>query len=166
MIWRYCSGNTCIQERKASRAISFQRDEKEDDTDRTPSQAGMLNPFKRWSMSYKHSSPRGSEGSAGEPGIARPKTAHRRAYSGGSDRKALEADRAHERLALEREDYERNRRNLQVRQASVMSQHASEGKGSRKESRRGSRKEWFDQNAKGELFADHALDANEKQAGP
>ena len=65
----------------------------------------------------------------------------------------MEADRAHERLKLEREDYEMNRRSLQERHVSVVSQQpaAKDGKGEEKE-----RKEWFDLD--GDLFRDVDLE--------
>lgn len=56
-----------------------------------------------------------------------------RNFSGGSDRKLREAELAHERLALERADFQRNRASLNERRTSVMtSLHAPAAK------------EWFD----------------------
>lgn len=43
----------------------------------------------------------------------------RRTFSGGSDRRQLEAQRAYERLALERAEYEENRKNCERAWSSV-----------------------------------------------
>ncbi len=66
----------------------------------------------------------------------------------------MEVDRAHARLALERAEYESNRHSIQERRQSVVSQQAAAPE---KE-----RKEWFDQQMDGDLFADQD-DAIEKR---
>nr|OQO30483.1 hypothetical protein B0A51_01712 [Rachicladosporium sp. CCFEE 5018] len=58
---------------------------------------------------------------------ARPSIGHKRTFSGGSDRKAKESEQAHERLALERADYEKQGPSLTERRASVISQLQTQG---------------------------------------
>lgn len=72
----------------------------------------------------------------------------------------MEAERAAERLALERQDYEQNRRSLQDRRVSVVSQqHGSiAGVVSSPEKER---KEWFDQDW--DLFRDVDLEEGNKK---
>lgn len=101
------------------------RDDKADENEKAQSRAGLLGSLKRLSIGRKRSSRHDSEGS---------KTSHKRTFSGGSDRKQMEAERALERLELERKEYEQNRRSLQGRRASVISHHQQTPE----------RKEWFD----------------------
>lgn len=70
---------------------------------------------------------------------SRPPIVHRRQHSGGSDRRQLEIQQAHERLALERTDWEHKKRDFQERRTSVVSmQQASSTAGSKQT------KEWWD----------------------
>jgi len=71
------------------------------------SQAGLLASLRRWSTSRKNStfSAAASTMTAGTVGRARRPAAQKRIYTGG--RQTKEAELAHERLKLEREDYER-----------------------------------------------------------
>lgn len=149
MFWRYCFGTQWSQNRRASRAASWTPDEEEDEEAAQKVDKGFFGSLRKWSNFRKLSSPRGSDASV--PKSDR-QVIHKRAYSGGSDRKQLEAERAHERLALERADFELNRRSLQDTRQSVISQQPVAPE---KE-----RKEWFDQD--GDLFADVELDNDEK----
>ncbi|KAK3715011.1 G protein-coupled receptor gpr1 [Vermiconidia calcicola] len=133
--WRFCFEHAWAQDRRASKAPSHvgdQNNEREkDEKERSESQAGLLGSLKRWSIVRKLSSPRGSDASAATAAVsARPTVPHKRTFSGGSDRRFLDAERAHERLALERAEYEQNRQSLQDKRSSVVSKD---------------RKEWFDQ---------------------
>ena len=144
--WKICFEGSWANDRRKSMAPSFVPDEKEAEGSRSQSQAGLLASLKRWSLSRKSNSPRGSEAeNAALPSPTRPSMPHKRTFSGGSDRKQLEAERAHERLALERAEYEQNRRSLQERRASVIDQQA------RKTSER---KEWFNDDTHEELLED------------
>lgn len=83
-------------------------------------------------------------------GSSRPRLAHKRTFSGGGEgRKTREAELAHERLKLERQDYERNRGSLDARRESVVSGAMSQGQ---RPAQAPSRKEWFDQNLSVEFF--------------
>ncbi|KAI6841092.1 hypothetical protein KC340_g10619 [Hortaea werneckii] len=123
---------TVMQRRRGSRGggrNNGRRDDSLATEEKSSSRAGLLSSLKRWSISTsKGPSPRGSEASVPPssttmttpgtqqqqqqqheriprpPPHRRPTTSHRRAYSGGSDRRHLEAERAHERLAMERAD--------------------------------------------------------------
>jgi G protein-coupled receptor GPR1 len=99
------------------------------------SQAGLLASLRRWSMTRKNStfSTAGSAMTAvttGAGGARRP-AASKRIYTGG--RQTKEAELAHERLKLEREDYERRNR-------ASLDGTVSPGKTP------GARREWFDLN--------------------
>ena len=136
--WRFWHSGEMM--RRQSRAPSDLPEGEEGQVadEKRPSQAGVLNAVKRWSFTRTSSnSPRHSEVSAstaGGPPRARP-LSHRRTHSGGSDRKHLEIERAHERLALERAEWQANARNLEQRRESMVGpqQPASP-----------SRKEWWD----------------------
>ena len=145
MWWQYCFESTWAQDRRASRAPSTVVDEKDEGDEKSQSHTGLRGSLKRWSMSLKGSSPRGSDTSGAPQVSARAAVTHKRTFSGGSDRKHREAEAAYERLALERADYENNRRSLQERRASVISQlqHAPP-----------ERKEWFDKQMDADLFQD------------
>jgi G protein-coupled receptor GPR1 len=98
------------------------------------SQAGLLASLRRWSMSRKNStfSTAGSTLTAATTGGgARRPPASKRVYTGG--RQTKEAEMAHERLKLEREDYERRNR-------TSLDGAVSPGK------MPGARREWFDLN--------------------
>lgn len=94
------------------------------------SQSGLLASLRRWSMSRKNSSPNASSVSHSPQ---RPTLGQKRAFSGGASR-TKEAELAHERLKLEREDYERNRTSLDQRRESAVN------------TAQAPRREWFDQN--------------------
>ena len=104
MFWKFCFGNEWVQDRRMSKAPSYVPDEKVEETSKSESKAGLLSSLKRWPMGRKRSSPGGSD--AGESNATsttrRPTVPHKRTFSGGSDRRHLEADRAQERLAMER----------------------------------------------------------------
>ena len=153
LFWRFCFGSAWIQARRERRRSSYlPSSEKPDDDPKSQSRAGLLSSLKRWSMSMKGQSPRGSDASVSTPvppPMPRP-IVHRRAHSGGSDRRYLEAERAHERLAAERKDYEQQRRSLQERRESYVSMQNAAGNSPAKD-----RKEWWDQGGDAELFRDH-----------
>ena len=149
MFWRYCFDTTWVQDRRVSKAPSYIPDEKELEGENSQSRTGLLSSLKSWTMSRKRSRARGSEAMGGSK---RSSTTHRRTVSGGSDRKQLEAERAQERLALERAEYEQNRHSLQERRLSVVSQQQATPE----------RKDWFDQ-TESDLFAD---DIDEKPPAP
>ncbi|KAI6880206.1 hypothetical protein KC360_g7405 [Hortaea werneckii] len=175
--WRFCFGrewvDAVMRGRGDSRAPSTGFQDPSDMGEKSSSRAGLLSSLKRWSISTsKGASPRGSEASVPPPSTTttpalqpqdrtpkrvpqrRPTTSHRRAYSGGSDRRHLEAERAHERLAMERADQQQqqqqHRLSLQEerrRRTSGVSEPASEnvigtispGKGKEEKKR-----EWWD----------------------
>ena len=90
------------------------------------SQMGLLASLKRWSVSLitsSSSSPRPSQSSTAHSAMtARTIVANKRTRSsGGSAQKIREAERAHERLAMERADWETNRRSFHERRASAIS---------------------------------------------
>ena len=145
--WRYVFDGEWTRVRKEVRTPSFPKDEKgaEPLKDNNVSNTGLLASLKRWSMSLTGGSPRGSESSGTGQAMQRQSTSHKRNYSGGSDRKHMEADRAHERLMLERAEYEQNRRSLQERRQSALSEQ--------KRQAGDARKEWFDRDLEGEDVA-------------
>jgi G protein-coupled receptor GPR1 len=126
MWWRFCFGGAWSQERRMSRVPSFMpRADEVDDETVGSGETGLFAKLKDWTMRRKQPSSRGSDTStapAASSSRPRPKVnPHMRTFSGGSDRRHLEVERAHERLALERAEYEQNRRSLQERRASVIS---------------------------------------------
>ncbi|KAK5165605.1 G protein-coupled receptor gpr1 [Saxophila tyrrhenica] len=126
MFWRFCFGGTWAQRRRTSRAPSNVPDLDSTHDGKNGSQTGLLASLKRWATKSKRSSSE-TVGSSVKP--------HKRTYSGGSDRRHLEAERAAERLALERAEYDANRKSLNERRTSVISQSKKAPLG---------RKEWFD----------------------
>ncbi|KAK5107615.1 hypothetical protein LTR62_000950 [Meristemomyces frigidus] len=92
---------------------------------------GFLGRVKRWSLTPSNSSsprkhsgpPSDAETPRTEP-LSSPRRpvvrAHRRTASGGSDRRQLEIDQAYERLALERADWEANRKSFGERKEGVL----------------------------------------------
>ena len=134
MWWRFCFDSTWTQSRKTSTAPSCIQGHRGLGDEKSQSQTGILGTLRRWSVSLKGSSPRGSEVSTATPRPTRTVVTHKRTHSGGSDRKHLEAERAHERLALERAEYDLNRRSLQERRVSIISQPVQTTPG---------RKEWY-----------------------
>ncbi|KAI6845661.1 hypothetical protein KC366_g2870 [Hortaea werneckii] len=136
--WRFCFGrewvDAVMRGRGDSRAPSTGFQDPSGMGENCSSRAGLLSSLKRWSISTsKGASPRGSEASVPPPSTTttpvlqpqertpkrvpqrRPTTSHRRAYSGGSDRRHLEAERAHERLAMERADQQQQQQQQQHR---------------------------------------------------
>ncbi|KAK5745976.1 G protein-coupled receptor gpr1 [Elasticomyces elasticus] len=101
-------------------------------TQQGESQTGFLNVMKRWSM-VRNDSNSPSASMSGPP-RTRP-LSHRRTHSGGSDRKHLEIEHAHERLALERAEWQANARNLEQRRESLAPVPLSPAT---------ARKEWWD----------------------
>ncbi|KAI7024373.1 hypothetical protein KC355_g1419 [Hortaea werneckii] len=138
--WRFCFGRewvgTVMRRRRDSRAGPNGRRGSLATEEKSSSRAGLLSSLKRWSISTsKGPSPRGSEASVPPPSTTttsaaqqpqertprppphrRPTTSHRRAYSGGSDRRHLEAERAHERLAMERADQQQQAHRLSLQE--------------------------------------------------
>jgi G protein-coupled receptor GPR1 len=126
--WRSCGTTKALIARRGSRApsdvLTAHTEEGADREEKSSSQAGLLGALKRWSMSRHGSSFRGSEASApASPATARPSTSmeHRRTRSKGSDRKKLEVERAHQRLALERADWEVKRKSFEARKEGALS---------------------------------------------
>ncbi|KAI7278783.1 hypothetical protein KC345_g5753 [Hortaea werneckii] len=135
--WRFCFRREWVEtvmiRRRDSRAPNGIQDPSGTE-EKSSSRAGLLSSLKRWSISTsKGPSPRGSEASVPPPSTTtpvaalhsqertpkhpphrRPTTSHRRAYSGGSDRRHLEAERAHERLAMERADQQQQQHRLSL----------------------------------------------------
>lgn len=123
-----------------------------DEEKRNSSQSGLLNSIKRFSLSVTgkgNSPPRRSEislkttapGGPTTPSKVRTAPAiHRRTHSGGSDRRILAAERAQERLEMERRDYQQNRRSLNERRESVLSQQQDQ----QSQTPTTPRKEWWD----------------------
>jgi G protein-coupled receptor GPR1 len=93
------------------------------------SQSGHLASLRRWSMSRKNLS---LNASPLKHSLHRPTPVPKRTFIGGVGR-TREAELAHERLQLEREDYERNRMSLDRRRETVVNPVQAP------------RKEWFDQ---------------------
>ena len=161
--WRYAFDGAWAKARRESRAPSFPEEagkkENEHAREKNASQTGLLASIKRWSLSLTGQSPRGSEssGTMAPPPSAvtsRPSVPHKRTFSGGSDRKHLEAERAHERLAMERAEYEQNRKSLQERRASVISAGKAQP---------GKRKDWFERSVDDDLFKDGAAEEAERR---
>ncbi|KAF2771393.1 hypothetical protein EJ03DRAFT_381274 [Teratosphaeria nubilosa] len=127
--WRFCRGNEWQRTRRESRAPSYMGEGGDVDgtsvNEKGGSNTGLLAGVKkRLSGNLRSPSYHSSETSAQTLHRTRPRPpVHRRTHSGGSDRKVREAELAHKRLALERADWEQNRRNLTERRASVISQH-------------------------------------------
>ncbi len=147
MFWRFCFGGTWAQRRRMSRAPSNVPDLDGSRDEKNASQTGLLARIRRWVGRGRQGSKQSSEGE-GEEGattLGRPKIAHKRQYSGGSDRRHLEAERAAERLAMERAEYEANRRSLNERRTSVVSQSQKPPAG---------RKDWFDTRVEDDLAED------------
>lgn len=143
--WKVLFNKQWLEQRRKSNAPSGRLAE---DEKRNSSQSGLLNSLKRFSMSLsgKSSPPRRSEitlkSSAPPTTPSRVRTApppmHRRTHSGGSDRRILAAERAQERLEMERRDFQQHRRSLNERRASVMSQQEQQ------QTPATPRKEWWD----------------------
>jgi len=115
--WRFWRTENSV--RRLSKAPSDVPDDKQaGDAEKSSSQAGLLNVVKRWSQRRTDSNSTRQTHSAGSvdgSSRARP-LSHRRTQSGGSDRKHLEIEHAHQRLALERAEWQADARNLEQRQ--------------------------------------------------
>ena len=122
----------------------------------TESKPGFVGKLQRLSVSRTRSNQRNSEASTLTTKSPRNVVPHRRNHSGGSDRKHMEAEQAHERLAMEQAEYERNRESLQERRASIISQQQSTP----------GKKEWFDRGGNEDLFKDDDNRGDEKRGGP
>ncbi|RMY72025.1 hypothetical protein D0862_14521 [Hortaea werneckii] len=138
--WRFCFGREWVGTVMGGRGERGEapngRQGSQVTEEKSNSRAGLLSSLKRWSISTsKGPSPRGSEASVPPPSTTtlpaaplsqeripktpphrRPTTSHRRAYSGGSDRRHLEAERAHERLAMERADKQQQQHRLSLQE--------------------------------------------------
>ncbi|KAI5363066.1 Putative G protein-coupled receptor GPR1 [Septoria linicola] len=142
LFWKYCFSRQWIDEqrRKSSAFPSLNQEKATEET----SQSGLIGSIKRWSMSItgQTSTHRPSNasmlGTQSTPPRVKPRM-HRRTRSGGSDRRVLQAEQAHERLARERADYEQHRRSLQDRRTSAVSAHQQQQQATQPE-----RKEWWD----------------------
>ncbi|KAM3424465.1 hypothetical protein BST61_g6469 [Cercospora zeina] len=151
--WRYCFTSQWIDEqrRKSSAFPSTQEKPAEDGS----SQSGLLNSIKRWSMSVTGQASTHKPSNASlTPAVQSPPRAkppmHRRARSGGGDRRVLQAEQAQERLARERADYEQNRKSLQERRTSVISTL---------QQTQPERKEWWDRHMS---IGDDVVDGDER----
>ncbi|KAK0825993.1 G protein-coupled receptor gpr1 [Friedmanniomyces endolithicus] len=114
--WRFWRTENSV--RRLSKAPSdVPGDRQAGDAEKNSSQAGLLNVVKRWSQRRTDSNSTRQTQSAGSvDGSARARPlSHRRTQSGGSDRKHLEFEHAHQRLALERAEWQANARNLEQR---------------------------------------------------
>ena len=154
--WRVCFGLDWIAAATARRQSRAPSDlpavgEGETEKERSESQSGLLASLKRWSLSMKGSSPRPSEASVTAPApIARTRSStHRRVHSGGSDRHHLEIERAHDRLAMERAEWEKNRKSWQEHRTSIIGMQNAPGQTPVAE-----RKEWWDRHVSDDLFRD------------
>ncbi|KAK6392927.1 hypothetical protein LTR65_003010 [Meristemomyces frigidus] len=186
--WWFCWGGEWGV-RRASRAPSHYsdadaekaEDERAQSQAQSQSQVGLLAALKkRWSAGFggsssnKGASPRGSGSQVSTVTVSASHTprplvsAHKRTHSGGSDRKQAEVELAHQRLAMERADWERNRRSFQERRTSAVSmslqQQGLQGGVEQQQQVSPERREWWDRRGSGELFRDvHGLDG--KAAG-
>ena len=116
--WRICWAtewwNMRRESRRESRAVSDGLLRKMVENEKGQSQAGLLASIRRWSISLRT----GSRGSSqlsealAASGVQRRPTVHNRTRSGGSDRTNMEADRAHQRLKLERAEYEKSKQSM------------------------------------------------------
>ena len=151
--WSFCG--TQERRRRLSRAPS---DVPDDDQDGDEAQQVMQKDdgakWKTWLPSSQNR-PTARQASAASvsgngsaivpsPSACRPARSHRRTLSGGSDRKQLEIEQAYTRLALERADFEVNRKSFgeKTQNATADLHHDVE---TRPAHRRGKSKEWWDQ---------------------
>lgn len=129
--WRYCFKSVWRSDRyghnHSDTSIDFTARVQDESEKRTSSQKGLLSSLKLVLPKSRSSS------SAKRPSAERIPS-HRRANSGGSAREKVEADLAHERLELEKQERaEKQSKFLEERGASVAEQNATERT-----------KEWFD----------------------
>lgn len=153
MWWRFCFKSDWAEGRRESRVPSFGADEKQSQHDgHGQAQGGFWAPLRKLSVSLKLSSNRSSDSSA----ATRMTPVHKRTYSGGSDRRHLEAERAYERLALERAEYEKNRHSLHERRSSVIAEQQQQ--------HLPVRKEWFEMQLDTLASTDTKLNMSEGEA--
>ncbi|KAK0934993.1 G protein-coupled receptor gpr1 [Friedmanniomyces endolithicus] len=134
--WRFWRSESYV--RRLSKAPSDVPDDGQTgDTEKSSSQAGLLGAVKRWSQRRTDSdSMRQTQSAASLDGSSRVRPlSHRRTLSGGSDRKHLEIEHAHQRLALERAEWQANARNLEQKREEVAGLPAVPSP---------TRKEWWD----------------------
>lgn len=134
MWWRYLFEDSWLQSRRISRALSDLPLETDPDIIRLRTQPKLWVSF-HTSIFRKSPSPSNSQASSTFSAPARLASSHRRAFSGGSDQKKLEAERAYERLAMEQAEYHEKRKSFQENRASLI------GTGGPPTPER---KEWFD----------------------
>lgn len=116
-VWDF--GSSWEHRRSSAHPASFCRTSDE----KTESTAGILTSIKRWSMSKSSKSSQTQEDVPQYSLTPPPPTKriqHRRVNSGRSDRRMMEAERAQERLALERAEFAKQQR------SSWQSRHGSE----------------------------------------
>lgn len=151
--WRFLFEGEWIQSRRISRAVSALPEENEQEAPKISRQPRLWVSLHS-SIFRKSPSPSNSQKSSTYSAPPRLNEWHKRAFSGGSDRKVLEAERAHERLALERADYELHRRSLQETRSSVI--------GSQSSPSTPERKEWFDKEIESEVSIERQSATGEK----
>ncbi|KAK5110690.1 hypothetical protein LTR85_000751 [Meristemomyces frigidus] len=156
--WRFCWGKEWTRRQSRAQSHFSDADAEKAEDERAQSQAGLLASLKKWSISLKGSSPRPS-GTTSQVSVTpssahlRPAVTHKRQHSGGSDRKQAEVDLAHQRLAMERADWERNRRKFQERRTSAVSMNLAQQAGEQQVASP-ERKEWWDRRSSTDLFRD------------
>lgn len=152
--WRYCFKRVWSDARRASvtpslvpTEVSNDEKEKENSSD-VPPQHGLVNSLRssvnRFSPAQRH-----SHASSENSTQSRSVVPQARSFSGGSDHQYLQSQMAHERLALERAEYERNQRSLNEARASVVSNSTAPNSPGRRE--------WFDR-AEDDLFREDSED--------
>lgn len=115
-IWKF--GGSWEHRRSSAHPASFSQQQKGETSDST---TGILTSIKRWSMSKSSKSSQTQEDGPRHPSTPPPpkRISHRRLNSGRSDRKVMEAERAQERLALERAEFaKQQQKSWQGRQGS------------------------------------------------
>lgn len=143
--WRFAFNARFSAERRKSSA-PFQEKRA------SSSESGLLNSIKRWSMSISgrggataaannNNSPHESRASIPAATPKRSAPMHRRTHSGGGERRMMEAERAHERLQMERADYHAHRTSYNERRTSVISGNALQQEAQPSSPQR---KEWWD----------------------
>ena len=149
MWWRFCFEDTWIESRRTdTRTMSGATEHAPRDAEKAQEKPRSWLSFGSLSL-WKSNTP--SSGSRRSSPAKAQTVVHHRQFSGGSDRKVRAAEMAHERLAMERSEYERNRLSLQEARASVIESLPSSTP---------TRKEWFDKDLQGDLFTDHDRDTN------
>ncbi|KAK3678172.1 G protein-coupled receptor gpr1 [Recurvomyces mirabilis] len=150
--WQFCG--TGARRRRLSRTLSDIPDDVEAEGDgQQVAQKGGGAKWKRWlspsadGAAARHLSETSTSGNGSavtaSASARRPAGTHRRTLSGGSDRKQLEIEQAYTRLALERADFEANRKGFgeKSRDATTELQHDTEPRPAHKGA---SSKDWWD----------------------